>query len=297
MRRLYRYIVKETQDRMILRDILRRELHISASLLKRMKLREGAILLNGMSSFVNVSVHAGDIIEVQLEDENRLSENVVPTKGALDIRFENEDVLVVSKPGNMPVHPSQGNYENSLGNIVVWHYGEQGERIVYRPVNRLDRGTSGLMVIAKNAYAHAFLGEQLHSECFLREYLAVVHGEMRLGCGMVDAPITRKEGSTIERMVDVNGKRAVTHFNVLENVNGFSLVRLRLETGRTHQIRVHMAYIGHPLVGDFLYGDEKGELLGRTALHSAYIRFVLPFDGKTVELKDPLPQELGELIL
>ncbi|MEG2571029.1 MAG: RluA family pseudouridine synthase, partial [Clostridia bacterium] len=237
MTRTIEYLVPAARDGVALRDILRRELHISAALLSDMKRREGAILLGGVASFVNVSVHTGDVLTLSLEDEAACSEGVKPTAGVLDIAFENEDVLIVSKPTGMPVHPGQGNYFNSLGNIVVWYFLQKGVRVTYRPVNRLDAGTSGLMAIAKNAYTHAFLGEQISSGALCREYLAVVYGEVLSDEAVIDLPISRCDGSTIKREVSCLGKRAVTHYRTLARANGFSLVKLRLETGRTHQIR------------------------------------------------------------
>lgn len=292
MRREVEYVVPENRDGVLLREILRREVGISAGLLRRMKQMEGSILKNDVPAFVTVPVKAGDVLKLVLEEE-RGSDGVVPTEGTLDIYYENEDVLVVSKPGDMSVHPSHGHFTTSLANIVVYHYNSLGHQFVFRPVNRLDRGTSGLMAIAKNAYAHAFFTDMMKEGRFTREYLAICEGVPFEARGTINAPIARREGSAIEREVSSDGKRAITHYEVLEVYKGRALVKLRLETGRTHQIRVHMAHIGCPLVGDFLYGAEEGDF-SRVALHSATLKTPLPFCNKTIELKSDMPQDMCE---
>jgi 23S rRNA pseudouridine1911/1915/1917 synthase len=164
--------------------------------------------------------------------------------------------------------------------------------MIFRPLNRLDRGTSGLMAAAKHAHAAQILQKQLHTDAFVREYLAVVEGYMT-GEGTIDAPIAKEEAATVRRVIDYErGVRAVTHYRVERSGEQFSLVRLRLETGRTHQIRVHLSHMGHPIVGDFLYGHEDPRLPGRFALHSTYIRLVQPVTGEIIERTSPLPSEL-----
>lgn len=294
MKREIEFVVPARLDGCVLRDVLRRELGFSAKQLTRMKQHEGAICCNSVPVYVIHRVHTGDRLHLILE-EDMASETIVPKQGKLDIRFENQDVLILEKPAGLAVHPAPGDRENTLGNFVVWHYQSQGESIVYRPVNRLDRGTSGLMVIAKNAHSHAALAQQLHSETFVREYLAVVEGSLTDAEGIVSAPIARVEGSVLRREVSSHGAKAVTHYHVEKTVNGRSLVRLRLETGRTHQIRVHMSYLGCPLVGDFLYGKESNEI-SRCALHSARLILQLPFSNECVELESPLPSDMRKLL-
>lgn len=292
MRREVEYVVPVERDGVLLREILRREVGISASLLRRMKQMENSILKNDVPAFVTVPVRAGDVLKLVLEEEEG-SDGVVPTEGKLNIYFENEDVLVVSKPHDMSVHPSHGHFTTSLANIVVYHYNTLGHKFIFRPVNRLDRGTSGLMAIAKNAYAHSFFTDMIREGKFTREYLAVTEGVPKVKNGTIDAPIARKDGSTIERMVSLDGKRAVTHYEVLEERCGRALVKLKLDTGRTHQIRVHMAHIGTPLVGDFLYGAEISDF-PRVALHSHTLKTPLPFCNESVSLKSEMPQDMCE---
>lgn len=293
MKRELQYVVPKERAGVTVCDILRRELGISAGLMRRMKRMENAILKNGVPVFVTAAVAEGDQLALILE-EDKASENIVPVDGALAIRFENEDVLIVSKPGNMPVHPSQGHYMTSLANLVVAYYKRQGQQMVFRPVNRLDRGTSGLMAIAKNAYAHAFFAEQMQKGAFSREYLAITDGIPQPPCGTCSEPIMRKDGSTIERMVHPAGKPAITHYSTVEARADHALVRLSLETGRTHQIRVHMAHLGCPLVGDFLYGKEL-EAFPRVALHSASLTTPLPFCKQMLKLEEEMPPEMSKI--
>lgn len=276
-------------------EILRRRFGVSAMLLRRIKRIEDGILLNGKSVYTIDIAHTGDKIEAVLEEEERGSESVVPTKGELDIRFENEDILIVNKPADLAVHPSHGHFSTSLGNTVMWYYTSRGESFVFRPINRLDRGVSGVMAVAKNAYSHTFAARLLHSGEFYREYLAVIDGEMENTSGEICAPIGRKDGSVIEREVRDDGDFALTKYEVVEQKNGMSLVRVMPMTGRTHQIRVHMAYIGHPLVGDFLYGEEHPLLPQRCALHSHRLHMKLPFEGGEADITCELPSDLRKV--
>lgn len=286
----------ERDDGKTLSEILKRRFGVSEMLLRRMKRTENGILLNKKPVYTIDTAHTGDLIEAVIEEENRGSDGVVPTEGKLDILFENEDILVLNKPADIAVHPSHGHFTTSLGNIVMWYYKSQGESFVFRPINRLDRGVSGVMAVAKNAYSHTFAARLLHTDGFLREYLAVCEGEIERDRGEICAPISRKAGSVIEREVSEDGAFAMTRYEVLERKNGRSLVRVMPVTGRTHQIRVHMAYIGHPLVGDFLYGEECESLPGRCALHSHRLRMELPFEAGSIDISAPLPEELGLLL-
>lgn len=274
-------------------DILRQRFGVSGMLLSRIKRNPQGLLLNGSPVFTVATVHAGDYMEIILEERERASDGIVPVEGELDIRFENEDILILNKPATLAVHPSHGHFTSSLGNIVVWHYKNLGEDFVFRPVNRLDRGVSGLMAVAKNAYSHTYCARLLHTGSFLREYMAIVRGEIEEDSGTINAPIARKPGSVIERMVSPDGDSAITEFSVIERRNNMSLVRVRPMTGRTHQIRVHMAHMGHPIIGDFLYGEEDARLPGRCALHSCRIRLELPFHMGTADIFQKLSDELN----
>lgn len=285
----------ERDDGKQIGEILRRRFGVSAMLLRRMKRIEGGILLNGKSVYTIDIAHTGDKIEAVLEEEEHGSESVVPTEGELDIRFENEDILVVNKPADIAVHPSHGHFSTSLGNIVMWYYTSRGGSFVFRPINRLDRGVSGVMAVAKNAYSHTFAARLLHSGEFYREYLAVVDGEVKSTSGEICVPIGRKPGSVIEREVRGDGDYALTKYEVVERKSGMSLVRVMPMTGRTHQIRVHMAHIGHPLVGDFLYGEEHPLLPQRCALHSHRLHMKLPFEQGEADITCELPGDLRKV--
>ena len=290
-----RHTVSAAQEGRLLRDLLRRELNISAKLLARIKRIPNGILCNHQPVFVNMRVHAGDELQIVLEQENGGERKLIPTPGELLICYEDADILVVDKPAGLPVHPGIGNRTHSLGNIVIWHYAQRGEPFVYRPVNRLDSGTSGIMVIAKNSYSHTALTQQLHTGDFTREYLAIVHGAVEADTGTIWGPIQRREGSVLAREVHPEGARACTHFHVIERLDRWSLIRLRLETGRTHQIRVHMAWIGHPLAGDFLYGVEEPEYIARCALHSAALELKLPLTHERLHLEASAPEDMEKL--
>ena len=283
--------VPQRLDGATVKDVARSCLSLSSTRLKKAKRVPGGILRNGRGVTVVERVRAGDVLSIVIEEAGARSEDVVPVAGDLDVRYEDEHLLVLNKPAGMPVHPSPGHEQDTLANRVVARYGE-----VFRPVNRLDAGTTGLMVAARNAHVHARLSAALHTADFERRYLAVVEGAWREREGTVDAPIARAPGSAIRRCGDPAGQRAVTHFRVLTNSGRLSLVELLLETGRTHQIRVHMAHIGHPLVGDFLYGTEDRDRIARPALHAWKLRFLHPMTGRELRFACALPEDMRALL-
>ena len=274
-------------DGKTVKDVARSLLSLSSTRLKKAKRVPGGVRVNGQDVFVTHVVRAGDAVSILIEQEGAASPGVVPTPGEVDVVYEDEHLLVLNKPANMPVHPSAGHYDDSLANRCAARFGG-----VFRPVNRLDAGTSGLMVAARDAHVHALLCKALHTGDFERRYLAIAEGVFAGKRGVVDAPIARAEGSAIKRCISPDGQRAVTHYRVLRNNSRFSLVELTLETGRTHQIRVHMAYLGHPLAGDFLYGTEDKELIGRAALHAFSLRLTHPITGQILEFERGLPEDM-----
>lgn len=261
-----------------------------------------AIWLNGEWVRQNHLLSDGDTLKVYIhETEN--SDQIVPVQLPVDIVYEDEDLMVVNKPAGMPIHPSRRNPDNSLGNALAWYFKEQNRPFVFRCMNRLDRDTSGLTIIAKHSISAAMLGEMTAAktkegpgaEGIKKEYLAIVRGTVMPQRGTVNAPIARRESEHLERMVDfVHGDHAVTHYEVLEESDGYSLVRLLLETGRTHQIRVHMQYIGHPLIGDFLYNPDM-ESIGRQALHAWRLTFTHPITGEHMCFTVPLPEDMSRI--
>lgn len=294
MRRLTLSVGAEQEGKTI-QTLLRRELSLSAAGVRRAKGLGDGILLDGRPVFTNAVAHLGQTLTVAVGDAQG-SPQIAPVSGPLDIRYEDEDLLVVDKAGGMPVHPSQGHHGDTLANVLMAHYARQGLVAALHPVNRLDRGTSGLMAVAKHAHAHELLQGQLQKGELRRTYLAVCEGIPQPQRGTVDQPISRLPGSVLQRQVSPDGAPARTHYAVLDTGRGRSLVRLKLDTGRTHQIRVHMAFLGCPLAGDFLYGRELPELPQRFALHSASIRLCQPITGKEIALESPLPEILAALL-
>ena len=196
----------------------------------------------------------------------------------------------------MPIHPSMNNYTNSLANALAWYYQEQGKPFIFRCCNRLDRDTSGLTVVAKHLVSGNILSAMTREKKVCREYLAIVRGHVTPESGTISAPLARKEGTIIERVVDFErGEPAVTHYRLVEEKNGHSLVALKLETGRTHQIRIHMKYLGYPLIGDYLYHPDM-EFIGRQALHSHRLAFSHPITGEAMEFTAPLPEDMKSVL-
>ncbi len=275
-----------------LNRFVRGAMGVSAGQLAALKARQG-LLVNGQPRRADYLLSPGDAVTVLLED--RPGKAAAPQEGPLCVAYEDEDVLILDKPAPLACQCSPKQPAGTLENRLAWRYRDRPD-FVFRPLNRLDRGTSGLMAAAMNAHACQRLQRQLHTDRFVREYLAVVEGRLE-GAGAIDAPIAKEAAATVRRVIDPeNGARAVTRYRAVLSGEGRSLVRLRLETGRTHQIRVHLSHLGHPIVGDFLYGTEDPRLPGRFALHSTRIRLVHPVSGTTIERESPLPAELAALL-
>lgn len=243
------------------------------------------IFLNGQRPRMNTKLAPGDLLTVTIV-EDVSSAHVEPVPMDLRIVYEDEDLIVIDKPADMPIHPSLNNYTNTLANALAYYYQTKGQAFVYRCITRLDRDTTGLLVVAKHAFSAAVLSEMGKRREIRRVYQAIVSGQTPPE-GTIDAPLARKEGSVLERCVDfAHGERAVTHFRTLAYENGYSLVELKLETGRTHQIRVHMKYIGHPVIGDFLYNPDY-RVMRRQALHSCELAFAHPVTGEQMRFCSP----------
>ena len=253
---------------------------------------DGNVLINGKTAVKNAKVKNGDKVEITLPDPEAY--NITAENIPLDIVYEDGDLLVVNKPKGMVVHPAAGNYSGTLVNALMYHCGNSlsGINGVMRPgiVHRIDKNTSGLLMVAKNDLAHIGLAEQIKAHSFMREYEAVVYGKLKDDSGTVDAPIGRHPVKRKQMAVVTGGRNAVTHYRVIERFDGFTHTALRLETGRTHQIRVHMAYIGHPVAGDDVYGPKKVITeLGGQCLHAKKIGFVHPRTGEYMEFDSELP--------
>lgn len=253
---------------------------------------EGLVSVNGKTVSKSCKVKKGDTVLITVSDPKEY--DIVPENIPLDIVYEDEDLLVVNKPKGMVVHPAAGNYSGTLVNALMFHCGSSlsGINGVMRPgiVHRIDKNTSGLLMVAKNDLAHTGLAAQIKAHSFMREYEAVVYGNIKDDEGTVNAPIGRHPIKRKQMAVVNGGRDAVTHYKVIERFDGFTHIGVRLETGRTHQIRVHMAYIGHHVAGDEVYGPKKVITeLGGQCLHAKKIGFIHPRTGEYMEFDSPLP--------
>ena len=243
------------KSNLTINNILINELNISNRLLYKLINNKLVYINNKLCDTRNVA-HVGDVIQIDLSYEEDNS-NIIPTKMDLNIIYEDDSFLVLNKPKGLAVHPSILHFEDTLSNGVKYYFDKINLHKKIRPVNRLDLDTSGLIIFAKNDYVQECLIKQMSNNTFKKEYLAVVIGHLENKTGTINKPIARKEGSIIERCISANGKQSITHYEVLKEYDDFSLVKCMLETGRTHQIRVHFASIGHPLLGDRLYGKKS----------------------------------------
>ena len=293
MRILTHTVLPEEEGRMV-KGILRGSLQLSYTLLKSLKWRENAILLNGQSVHVNAIVHAGDVVSVALSERTPREDLYCENTAAPNIVYEDEDLLVLNKPAGVAMHPKAD--DAAAPSLAAMLTGYLGEGSVPHFVSRLDKGTSGLLIAAKSGYVHDRLRRALHSSELRREYRAVAVGQVTPPCGVIDAPIGRADGSIVRRCVREDGLVSRTEYEVLQTTERFTLLRCRLETGRTHQIRVHMAYLGHPLAGDWLYGTEDKNLIARPALHSYELWFTQPVTGQELHFTAPIPQDMQRLL-
>ena len=270
-------------------QILKQEFNISARLLHKL-ITSQHIFLNDIVSDTRTIVNIGDIITVNLDFEEN-SENIVSTQMHLDIVFEDDSFLILNKPAGIAVHPSILHYNDTLSNGVKFYFESIGLKRKIRPVNRLDLNTSGLVVFAKNEYIQESLIKQMQSNSFQKEYIAIVSGNFENKSGTINLPIARKENSIIERCISDEGQEAITDYTVLKEFDKYSIVKCSLKTGRTHQIRVHMSAISHPLLGDTLYGISS-PLIDRQALHSYRICFIHPVSKKSMDFICDLPNDM-----
>lgn len=273
-------------------EVLRAVFGMSARQIRLIKYQKG-FYLDGQCVYANAVVRAGQ--QLCAVCENAYDQHIAPEAGELDILYEDEHLMILNKPAPMATLPAPGQPFGTLANRVAAHCGT--DKFIFRPVNRLDRGTSGLMVAAKHPLAQNRLMEQLHTDDFVREYEALAQGVLPSDV-RVDAPIDRLAGDPVRRCVRADGKPSVTCIRVLrtDDVRNLSHLRLRLLTGRTHQIRVHLAHIGHPVLGDYLYGTPLDALEGRFALHAAHLRLKHPFTGEALAFTAPMPEEMRRLL-
>ena len=288
------YTVPPEEDGVCVRHILKAKLHFSTHAVARLTRAENGITVNGAHARTVDPVHTGDVVAVRSDDLR--PPKVLPTPGdwPLPIVYEDAHLLILNKPAGMTAHAS--NFLPDTPTVAGALAYQRGTAFIFHVVNRLDKGTTGLMAVAKSGYIHDRLRRMLHSEGFRREYRAVCVGCPEPPAGIIDAPIGRDETSTVRRMVRPDGQYAVSRYEVLSTRNGLSLVKLLPETGRTHQLRVHMAYIGHPLAGDWLYGTEAPALIPRPALHACALTLTHPVTGEVLHFTAPIPEDMQALI-
>ena len=286
------YIVNNLTKYETLKQVLKEEFSISERLIIKLK-NSKQIYVNNTFSHINQKLQIGDIIGVDLDFEETC-DNIVPTKMNLDILFEDDALLIINKPPFTPVHPSMDHYVDSLSNGIKYYFDSIGLKRKIRPVNRLDKNTSGIVIFAKNEYIQECSIRQMKENTFEKIYIALVDGIIEKE-QIIDAPIARKQNSIIERCVDNNGDNAITIIKPLKTFDNNSLIECILKTGRTHQIRVHASYIGHPILGDDLYG-KKSNKISRQALHAYKISFIHPITKKILKIEAPIPKDIEKLI-
>ncbi len=287
------YKVKKTDNYMNLKELLKTYFQISDRLLIKLK-NNRKIFVNGNLAFVNMGLNVGDNISIFIDFIENNS-NIVPNAIPLDIVYEDDALLIINKLAGIPVHPSMEHYTDSLSNGVRFYFDKIRLHKKIRPVNRLDKDTSGLIVFAKNEYIQECLVRQMKTKQFVKEYIAICDGIFDNKFGTINAPIARKENSIIERCVSEAGDTAITHYEIINTYTNYSVVKCTLETGRTHQIRVHMAYIGHPLLGDTLYSSPS-TIINRQALHAYKIKFIHPITKQKLEFTAQIPADFENLI-
>lgn len=288
------YIVKNEDES--IRQILKLKFHMSDRFIVKLK-KANCISVNDEVARIWTKISKGDklVVEENFEEE---SPNIIPNKKIhLNILYEDEFLLIVNKDPGLPVHPSSSHFEDSLSNGIKAYYDEKNIKKLIRPVIRLDKDTSGIVIFAKNEYIQNCLMHQMKTGEFKKYYLAILEGLLEQDEGTISKGISRKEGSVIERKIDEKGQEAVSHYKVVKRLEkkNLSLVEYTLETGRTHQLRLHSKSIGHPILGDYLYNKES-ELIKRQALHSYKVEFIHPITNKKITIKTPIPEDMNLVI-
>ncbi len=281
-----------SEEESTLKSILLDKLNFSVRSLSKMK-REQSVTINGVFKKPSSKVNKGDLIEVKIEEEMA---NFEPEDLNLDILYDDFDIIMVNKPPFMVVHPTKSHYDNTIANGITHYIINKKENVKVRFVNRLDMNTSGLVIVAKNAYAHHTLSQDMSENKVEKTYITVVRGIVKQDEGTINEPIYRPTEDSIKRVIDERGQASVTHYKVLERLNNATILEVKLETGRTHQIRVHMNHIGHGIIGDELYGYVDENLINRQALHAYSLKFNQPRTKEELEFKAELPVDIKELI-
>lgn len=289
------YKITKEYEGMKIREFLKNNIELSTRLIRGAAL-DKRLKVNKKEVKLNYVLKEGDMINIQVSKEE--TQNIEPQNIPIDIVYEDEDLLIVNKSPYMVVHPTKGHPSGTLSNGVLYYFKEKGENCIVRLVSRLDMNTSGLIIIAKNQFCHMALSKAMQGDTFKKYYLSIIHGNLKEKEGTIDLPIYRPSEDVIKRIVHENGQNSITHYKVLESYAKGELVELLLETGRTHQIRVHLSHLGHPIYGDELYGEEFNdeEFIKRQALHAYGVEFIHPKTKKTIVIKSELPEDMKKLI-
>ncbi|MCY6959724.1 RluA family pseudouridine synthase [Clostridium sp. ZC22-4] len=286
-------MVQNEYDGLKLNQYLRSVVKFSSRFTQKV-VRSGGVKVNNVNATLFTKLSAGDNIEVYIDKSEE--QDIIPEKMELDIVYEDKDIIVVNKPAGIVVHPTKRYPQGTLANGLLYHFKQNGDNCIVRLVSRLDMDTSGLILVAKNAFSHMSLARDMNKEQFVKAYLAIVHGNLPQEKGVIDKPIYKPDDGSIKRIIDGRGQKSITHFNVVERFNNSDLVRLVLETGRTHQIRVHLSSMGTSIYGDSLYGKEEDEYINRQALHAYSLQILHPRSGELLKFQCELPDDMKELL-
>ena len=293
MERILSYIISPLDANFTISDFLKKKGFSSQNIIELKKM-ERSVLINDEWMHMNYRLQENQELIIHIH-ENNSNEHIVPVPLPFPIIYEDEDIVVINKPADMPIHPSQNNYQNTLANAAAYYYEiEKNTPFIFRCINRLDRDTTGLTILAKNMYSANILASFMQERKIKRLYIAILDGTLEKKWGTINRPIGRKDNSTIEREVNFeHGEKAITHYYKIREFSNYQLAAFQLETGRTHQIRVHMASMNAPLVGDTLYNTKaSATLMNRQALHAYRISFPHPITGKLMKFSAPIPEDM-----